>query len=748
MSTETLRGTVRRVFFSNPDSPFMAGVLETDDGDERKFRGKVIAAVGDKIELSGGWTQHPKFGEQFDAESGIVKMDDSPDALIHLLASHASFKKIGPARARAIVDAALYESEDGDAVRALTEAPDRVAARAGLQRDIVDAAADVLREKRAYFDSLAALIDQGWTNAQAIRINARLGDDAANIVRQNPYDLIGKITRFGFRTVDAVALKMGVKRGNQFRIAAGIFYVLDQVAGEGSTWTTRDALLAAACEELRPETLQGQDKVSATIDWLIENETLYVDHSPTGRELVASAALARSELSVFDTLRDGLATQVAPMNLEATEVAGLLASLNEGQAQALRGFSSSRFACISGGAGVGKTYLMRAVGDVAQFNGMKVAYCAPTGKAARRLAASTGAHASTIHRLLEPAFDERTGAFRFTRDESNQIEADLVIVDEFSMVDVWLTHSLLRALRKDCRLLLVGDHNQIPSVGPGAILRDLLAARAHYPDSIHVLHEIVRQAGILARNTTAVLDAVVAPEEGDTWLLHHIDKGGEHTAAEVVTKLVERAVCADRPPPPFADPLDLAFDVQVLAPMRKGPLGTWNLNVALQALRQRLLGCPPPEPTPEGKAPKPLVGDRIIFTKNDYDLDLQNGTQGIVLGFEKGGAMHIFVEDGREMKIPSNKRINVEVAWAMTIHKSQGSEWPYVLLVASSSHWIMHDRNLLYTGAGRAAKVLQIVGDRQGLAHFAKQTRSEKRSTFGSFYMLGWQPGRIQVGTN
>ena len=744
MTTETFRGTVRRVFFANPDSPFMAGVLELEDTQEElRFAGKVFAEQGDRLELTGTWGNHPKFGRQFEAATGIVRMDESPDALAHLLATHSDFKGLGPARARKVVDAALALSEDGEAGSALAAFPAEIAGRAGVPVEIVENAAEVWGGRRDYFDALARLGEQGWSNAQATRIVHEFGENAPALVGRDPYMLIGRLSRFGFRTVDAVARNMGIESTSPLRLNAGVAYVLDRIAENGNTWTTREGLLDEAVDELRPDTLDGEDRIREAIDNLIASGMILVDHSPTGVELVADARLARVELEVFDRLLGALSEEATPLGLvtEGGEpVDEALTLLNDGQAAALEGFTHRRAAVISGGAGVGKTYTMRAVCNVAQANGLRVALCAPTGKAARKLSHATGRGAQTIHRLLEPKFDEQTGAFKFTRDASNPLRFGLVVVDEVSMVDVRLMRSLLVALPDNCRLLLVGDHHQIPSVGPGAILRDLLAARSRYPEAVHVLTKIVRQAGPLARNTTAILDGVLVPEECAAWGIQKTERGNEQGTAAIAATLVESLVTSPEPLEPFGRELDLAWDVQVLAPMRKGPLGTYALNVHLQKLRQRLLGNPPPPKTEDGKAPRPLVGDRVIWTKNDYDLDLFNGTQAIVTALPKGGALHLFTEDGREVEIPAGKRGNVDVAYAMTIHKAQGSEWPFVVLVGSSAHWIMHDRNLLYTGASRAAEALTIVGDLNGLRHFAAEQKSAARQTFGGFLVHGWTP--------
>lgn len=756
MKNETVRGRVTKVHACYVDRPWMAGVAtavedlkpcqvngrtyQTRKGSDFRFSGKVAADVGDEVELAGTWSKHPRFGLGFEADSGLVKMDESPTALVHLLATNKTFREVGPARAQKIVDAALAISGDGEFSEALINEPDQIAQRSGVKLEIVKAAADAWDAKRETFGAMTKLVEFGWSNTQAAKIVAKFGPNAPAVIDENPYMLIGRIARFGFKTVDIVAKKMGVPSNSPFRLQAGVAYCLDRIADQGNTWTTRKGLLEEAMEQLQPDTLDGEEAIRKTILEMIELGMIVVEVSPKGLELVADARLAQIEADVFGELIPGLqAVMLDTVSMDGPRAQGVLASLNEGQRSALLGFAQHEVTVISGGAGVGKTYTQRAICEVAEENGMRVELCAPTGKAARKLHHATQREARTIHKMLEPMMNPTTGAFEFQRNAKNTLDADLVVVDEVSMVDVRLMRSLLLALPPKCRLLLVGDHNQIPSVGPGSILRDLLAARGRYSESIHVLREIVRQAGILARNTTAVLDGVLVQENVAAWSITKSDHGHKESSANMVACLVDRLVTSPTIIEPFQRELELAWDVQVLAPMRKGPVGTYAMNVELQKLRQRLLGNPPPEATPENRSPKPLAGDRIIWTQNDYDLDLLNGTQAIVMGLPKGGSMEIYTEDGREVTVPAKKRDRVEVAYAMTIHKSQGSEWPCVVLCGSTSHTIMHDRNLFYTGASRASEALYIFGDMPGLKRFAKEQRSARRQTFGALFVHGWQ---------
>lgn len=738
--TESIRGRVERVRFSNPESGFTIGQL--DDG--VSFKGNVLAQQGDLVELVGKWYDDPKWGRQFVAESGTVKLDESPDAIAELIAKRKEFKGIGVIRAERLVKAAAELSSDGDVATGLAECPAEIAQAAGIPVDAVRSAAVIWAKERERYDGLAALVAQGWTNSQANTIVHYLGEGASRMVDADPYGLIGMIPRFGFRTVDAVAQKMGLASTDHRRMQAGVAYCLDQIASNGDTWTTRDGLLDTAMQELRPDTLEAEDLIFGALDVLIDLGMVYTDTSPTGNTIVADAKVAAAEFEVFDRLIAGLNdASHEPLSTLGARAQAANETLNEGQRRAWLSASCWPYSVISGAGGTGKTYTMRAICELAEENRLRVALCAPTGKAARKLKHATGREASTIHRLLDPKFDERTGRFRFLRDAGNPVDADLVVVDEVSMCDVKLMRSLLTALDDHTRLLLVGDHNQIPPVGAGAILRDLLAnGKAVEATAINVLTEIVRQAGELARNTRAVLDGVVPPAENGsvTWQVHTTDRSHEDGTPAIAASIIEMIVTAPQPLQPFGRHLDLDWDVQVLAPMRKGPMGTYALNVHLQRLRQRLLGNADPDPTEPNKSPKPCLGDRVIWTKNDYELGLFNGTQAIVIGFGKGGTMELFTEDGREVVIPAAKRNRVEVAYAMTIHKSQGSEWPFVLLVAGSPHWIMHDRNLLYTGCSRASESLMILGDWPGLKHFAAERKTEHRQTFGAFLVHGWAP--------
>ena len=737
-------GTLVRVFYCANN--FLTGRMITDDGEEVRFKANGFAEEGDRITIEGEWVNDKKWGRQVHAKSVKVSMDETPDGIAYLMANDDSFAGIGEVRAKRIVAAAFELAGDEPIAVPLRTKVREIADAANVPLEIVDNAAKQWLARRSDYEAISQLCGQGWTTGQSKAIVEHLGDNAAAVVKARPYKLIGAIPRFGFKTVDTVARQLGIPATDPDRLFFGILYCLDREANNGHTWVLREGLLSVAMKELRPDTIEGEQAVCAALESLIEQGLVYVDSSPHGPEVVADARTAATEIFVFDRLLEGLGAEpTTPVDYEGPDATKARETLTDGQAKAVYGFGAQRFSIISGGAGVGKTYTVNAICTIAAENGMKVRLCAPTGKAARRMEDATKRTAQTIHRLLGYTYNEHTGTFTPTFFEGEPLKADLVVVDEVSMVDVNLMAALLRALPAHAHLLLVGDHHQIPSVGPGAILRDILSVKERFSKGIHVLTEVVRQAGVLARNTCSILDGVVCFEDSPTWGIERTEKGHDLGGVGQAADLVDFFTLSPNPVEPFERHLDPAWDIQVLAPMKKGPLGVNQLNVELQKRRQMSLGLGIPEAVKPNDPPKPMQGDRVIWTKNDGELGLFNGTQAIVKSIEKNGTMFLTTEDGEEKEISVGKRKHVQVAYAMTIHKAQGSEWPCVILAAATSHRVMHDRNLLYTGASRASESLTILGDSHGIRMFAGQRRSSMRQTFGAFLVNGWRP-RVEPG--
>ena len=737
MQDEKLTGTVDKVFFSNKETGFSTGVLSVTNNGPVRFAGSCFVREGDRVELHGGWHEDPKYGLQFKVKIARQIVDESASGLAGILADGSEFKGIGNVRGKALVDAAEALDVGSGLIQTMIDRPDAVAARAGVKVELVTQVAEALRLKRDEYAILASITEIGWTTSQAQSIVGCFGGNASSMARDNPYDMIGVVPRFGFKTVDAVALKMGVGYSDPARVSAGILYCLGKVGDEGHTYTERSSLLNFAEGELRPDTLREELAIRERLSELIKKGDVVAMVSPMGKKIVGLASLAQIESRLFQRLLSWIDDEnLEPINLE--KGGDHLERLNQGQRRAVAGVFRRRLSIISGGAGVGKTFTMRSVIEVAEANSMTVALCAPTGKAAQQLARATGRQAQTIHMTLSPYFNDETSRMEFRRNEFSPLQEDLIIVDEASMIDVKLMSSLVAAAAGGARVLMVGDHNQIPSVGPGAVLRDLLGLQAASGiDSIHILNEVVRQAGILARNTSAILGGIVPPEEPPYWMAVRAERATKGDHAREVANLVEFFVTET---PEGRDTPFGWMDVQVLAPMKKGDLGVRKMNQEIQKVRQRLLGNPPPEEVADDRPLKIYPGDRVIWTKNEYKFNLLNGTLATVEAIHKGGAMSIKTERGEIVEVPSEMKNRVDLAYAITIHKSQGSEWPCVILCASTAHHVMHDRNLLYTGASRASERLVIFGDQSGIKRFAREKRSTRRKTLGSLMIGGWTP--------
>jgi exodeoxyribonuclease V alpha subunit len=400
--------------------------------------------------------------------------------------------------------------------------------------------------------------------------------------------------------------------------------------------------------------------------------------------------------------------------------------LNPEQRDAVGNALDFSISLVTGGAGSGKTYAVSTIASIAERLELKVVLAAPTGKAAKRLEEVVGHEASTIHRLL--GFNGST----YSRDALNPIEADILVVDEVSMVDIALAWRLFQAVdRARTAVVLVGDHNQLPPVGPGNLLRDLVRSLA-IPTT--VLTRIIRQAGVLKENSTAILDGEVRPTSNSLvgarrpWYV--IDKFTDRDDVQRMLLLLFEEVLQDRLG------YDLTRDVQVLTPTHKGPLGTVELNIELQRLLQQKLFGVEVAPVEAGHRARPYPGDKVIQTKNDYELRVMNGAMGIVVNAGADGALVIDF-DGREVEIEAGSDAlgNVQLAYATSIHKVQGSEFPCAVVIAHKSHSFMHHRNLLYTAVTRAKESVVILGDRWGIDNCAVKRQVDRRNTFLSFLL-------------
>lgn len=713
----SLRGIVETVFYSGPT--FTAGRIRTPEGVLVNFAGKVFAQPNDPVRLEGQWTRHPKYGRQFAVEALGYDLEMDPNGLAHFLANHPGVKGIGPAKARRVADhfGAGFDT-------AIRTQPEAVAAVAKVPVESILALQRIWVANSDFNAAMTYLSRFGLTHYQVTTLVERFGSQVVPILERDPYVLMREISGFGFKRVDKIARKMGTPKDLPSRIRAGIQYCVLSALDDGDCWIEYEDLLDRANTLLIMDNLDSREVIERHLETLIA-EGLLVSQ-PFERLVVADPEIHRMEAELAEVL---LTAHVASPHAVA-DLEGLLdaegATLNPEQRQAVKNALTYSISLMTGGAGSGKTYAVSTITTIAERLELNVVLTAPTGKAAKRLEQVVGHEASTIHRLL--GFNGHT----YAKDALYPIEADILVADEVSMVDVPLAWRLFQAIdRKKTAVVLVGDHNQLPPVGPGNLLRDLVKSRAILTT---VLTHIIRQAGVLKENSTAILSGEVRPtaevKDGARRPWYVIDKFTDTGDVQRMLLLLFEEVLQERLG------YDLVRDVQVLTPTHRGPLGTIELNIELQRLLQKKLFDFDVPDVEHGHRPRLYPGDKVIQTRNDYELGVMNGAMGVVLAIDRKEGLVVDF-DGRPVEIGNGTDAagNIQLAYATSIHKVQGTEFPCAVVVAHKSHSFMHHRNLLYTAVTRAQESVILLGDRWGIENCASKRQVDRRNTFLSFLL-------------
>lgn len=728
----TVSGRVVHLFYQSPR--FTAGVLKCPAEGSVKFSGKFMVSVGDEVRLVGHWAEHPKYGRQFSAAGLQQDLPVDAEGLAHYLATNPAFHGIGPERARLIAE--TFGAQFDYTIR---EEPWRVAQAAHLTPAVLK----TLRQEwleRAEVNALSAWLGAfGLTHRQITTLVEHLGHNAKAILQENPYELCRLLPGFGFGRVDEMARKMGVEKEHPARIAAVFRHLLLKAEGDGHCWLEENVLLHDAVKALCLDTLDAQAIIYAQLTREIADGHLY-RHDGGAREVIALPSLAQREMDIIRTLLGAR----GPVKDEEMEWEALLDAvapdLHPSQRAAALIASRQRLSLIAGAAGSGKSYTIAAIYRMFSQVCDDVVLAAPTGKAAKRLEHLCGTEAKTVHRLLE------YNRVSWGRHRVNPIEAEVVITDECSMADVHLMWHLLEAIDfSRTRLVLVGDPNQLPPVGPGNILRDILA-RQVIPTT--VLDQVVRQAGTLKENCTAILRGEVRETaDGTHGQLRPWYRIADCREDAMILAALEQ-IMQDAIPRLGLDPVR---DIQVLTPMNKGPLGTRALNILLQRLiQEQVYGVRVP-PVPDHRRPDFYRGDKVIQTKNNYDLELMNGAIGTIRDIvveeeQPGQVVEILVleVEGRVIRLPrlSDAADDLMLAYATTVHKSQGSEFPVVITIVHREHTFMLNRNLLYTAVTRARQSAILLGDRAGMTRAVGKRDVDRRKTFlGLVDLEGMTPG-------
>jgi exodeoxyribonuclease V alpha subunit len=683
--SESFKGYIDRITFHNPENGYTIARLVVEEGEERITVVGAIAALkeGESVQVEGMWVNHPKYGRQFKIEKYRPVYPSTLEGIEKYLGS-GLIKGVGPVSAKRIV-----EHFGGQTLEIIDADPQRLQEVPKLGKKRVELIAKAWEEQRQIKDVMVFLQSHGITTGYAVKIYKQYGQEAIHKVKDNPYCLEREVRGIGFRIADRIAQNLGMARDAPARVQAGIRYLLNQAAEEGHVFLPGVELMERAKEilEINAELIPPALEALRADDGVVTEELRYylppLYHAEVGvasslRRLLRAPAAIKLSKAELGKAADGL--ELAEKQQEAVELA-----------------ASRKVMVLTGGPGTGKTTVTRQILRVFEQAGLKVALCSPTGRAAKRLSEATGQEARTIHRLLEFQPGER----QFRKGYEDRLLVDALIVDEASMIDVVLMNALLRALPDTARLVLVGDVDQLPSVGPGNALRDIIDA-GEVP--MVRLSEIFRQAqgsrivGNAHRINRGELPLIDNQEATDFFFL-------EEKEPERVVERIEE-LCARRLPAHGG--WDPKLDIQVLSPMYRGETGALNLN---QRLQERL--------NPKGRGHRQggveyRVGDKVMQIKNNYDKGVFNGDLGIIEGLDlERQAMRVKFDFAVEYDLADLDELSL--AYAISTHRAQGSEFPVVVLPLTTQHYLMLQRNLLYTAVTRAKELIVIVGTRRAL---------------------------------
>ncbi len=703
---QTLTGEVQHVVFENEDTGFRVLRLRgvRSHGSLTVVGVLPPVGVGTSVRVSGEMMVDPRRGAQFKADTLVPILPETLAGIERYLSS-GFIQGIGAGFAKRIVAHFGLET-----LKVLDEDPERLREVPGLGKKRAGELFKAWSAQKLQSSVLLLLQSHGASPKLAARIVERYGEKAAGIVQQSPYRLAIEVRGIGFRTADKIAQSIGIAGDHPERAQAGALHELRQLADSGHVLCARHELVQRAASMLEV----SEDHVEAAVDALWASNRVVIEDG-----LVFLRRYHEAECNVVGYLRELLDSPGQALTGLEHHIAlfeqRLDIQLAEAQRQAVELAAEHKVVVITGGPGVGKTTIVRAILSVFLGASLEVRLAAPTGRAAKRLSEATGRDASTIHRLLE--FDPRAGGFQKSADEPLDVGA--VIVDEASMIDLTLAESLLAAIPPAARVVIVGDADQLPSVGPGAVLRDLIGS-AVLPTVR--LNEVFRQAeqSRIVQNAHRIYRGempVSAPAEEPDADFFVIPRKDPEKAAEVVELLVTQRI-------PARFQLDPLADVQVLTPMHRGPAGTLALNAALQAALN------PAGAMIERGGQRYRLGDKVMQTKNDYEREVFNGDIGRIVGVDTERKQVTVRFEEREVPAYSLGELdNLNLAYACSIHKSQGSEYPAVVIPLLTTHFVMLSRNLLYTAVTRARRLCVLVADPRALDIALSEIRREERLT-------------------
>ncbi|MBC9716968.1 ATP-dependent RecD-like DNA helicase [Streptomyces sp. TRM66268-LWL] len=727
-----LEGVLERITYANEENGYTVARVDTGRGagDLLTVVGSLLGAqVGESLRMEGRWGSHPQYGKQFTVENYTTLLPATIQGIRRYLGS-GLVKGIGPVFADRIT-----EHFGLDTLRIIEEEPKRLIEVPGLGPKRTKKIADAWEEQKAIKEVMVFLQGVGVSTSIAVRIYKKYADASISVVKNEPYRLAADVWGIGFLTADRIAQAVGIPHDSPERVKSGLQYALSQSTDQGHCFLPEDLLIADAVKLLQVDTglvIECLGELAEDPEGVVRERVPGPDGEPvTGVFLVP---FHRAELSLAGRIKRLLSTDEDRMpgfrDVYWDKALGWLktrtgASLAPEQEEAVKLSLTRKVAVLTGGPGCGKSFTVRSIVELARAKKAKVVLAAPTGRAAKRLAELTGAEASTVHRLLElkPGGDA-------AYDQDRPLDADLVVVDEASMLDLLLANKLVKAVPQGAHLLFVGDVDQLPSVGAGEVLRDLLAEQSPVPAvRLTRIFRQAQQSGVVT-NAHRINSGLPPLTQGLSDFFHFVEEETEDAGRVTVD------VAARRIPAKFG--LDPRRDVQVLAPMHRGPAGAGTLNGLLQ---QAITPARPDLAEKRFGGRTFRVGDKVTQIRNNYEKGANgvfNGTVGVVTALDVvDQKLKVLTDEDEEVDYDFDELDELAHAYAVTIHRSQGSEYPAVVIPITTGAWMMLQRNLLYTAVTRAKRLVVLVGSRKALGQAVRTISAGRRCTALAFRLGG-----------
>ncbi|MBP1695460.1 MAG: helicase, RecD/TraA family [Deltaproteobacteria bacterium] len=709
-----IHGLLEKISYHNEENDFVVAKLREKDKRELTTIVGHLSGIhpGESLKLTGNWVHNKKFGEQFQVETFEVTIPATLLGIQKYLAS-GLIKGIGP-----IMSERIVEKFGLDTLEVIERKPERLSEVEGIGPKRISMIKKTWEEQKEIKEIMIFLQGHGVSASYSAKIYKQYGNQSIEIVKENPYRLAHDIYGTGFITADKIAQHLGIDQNSLIRAKAGLIYVLNQLTEEGHVYYPENQLIHKAREILHVD----EEIIFQAVRVLSKEKELFLE------DLEPEGSLRAVFLAPFYTAEKGVAQRLtnlkeSPSNIRPIHPEKAIEwvqqklgiELAQKQEEAVLLAATSKVLIITGGPGTGKTTIITAILRIFQQLKLRVLLAAPTGRAAKRMNEATGWGAKTIHRLLE--YSPHKGGFK--KDQDDPLEADVVIIDETSMVDTLLMHHLLKAIPSHAHLILVGDVDQLPSVGPGNILKDIIKSGRF---TVVTLTEIFRQAqeSMIVVNAHKVnqgqfpvLKGVDKPEETDFRFIQ------EEDPEKILQNILD--LCSERIPGQYRfHPLQ---EIQVLAPMHKGTIGVANLNIELQ---KRL------NPGPSGITRGTWsfrIGDKVMQIVNNYDKDVFNGDIGWISKIDPEEREVVIDFDGRPVPYDYSDLDEVVLAYAVSVHKAQGSEYPVVILPVVTQHYMLLQRNLIYTGITRAKKRVILIGTKKALGIAIRNNKPQRRYT-------------------